>query len=146
MRILLVISVLFLIGCTPQKRLNQLLSRHPYLAKDIDSTFYDTTRVITKDIKVDTIHTLESLRHDTLIVTKDRLTVKTFVYKDSIYVYGNCESDTVTVIKEITVPVKQFVYQPKSILDHIRTYGMLILVIIGIIFGIRWILRTFIKK
>lgn len=104
-----------LIGCTPKQRLDRLLYKHPYLAKTIDSTIFDTTRIITKDVKVDTLVTLESMRRDTFVINRENLTVKTIVYKDSIWVWGNCESDTIEIIKEIKVPVKVFEYSdPKK--------------------------------
>ena len=109
------ILLILLVGCTPQQRLNRLLTKHSYLAKTIDSTIFDTTRVITKDVKVDTVTSLSGMRTDTFVINKENLWIKTIVHKDSIYVYGNCQSDTIEIIKKIKVPVKVFEYtDPKK--------------------------------
>jgi len=136
-----------LVSCSAQKRLNGFLHRHPELAKDVTKTIIDTTTIITKDVRVDTIHSISGLRRDTLIINKENLTIRTFVYKDSIYVFGNCKSDTITVIDTLTVPVRQFIYQPKTILDKIKNWSWLFvligLILVLILYGFKWLKKHF---
>jgi len=132
---------LILVGCSPQMRLNRILTKHPYLAKNVDSTFYDTTTVITKDVRLDTIHSIN--RTDTLIVTKENLTIKTYVHKDSIYVFGNCKSDTIEVVKTITVPTQIFNYQKLTFWQKSKGWLIPILIILGIGFIAVRILKEF---
>lgn len=136
--------VLFaLVGCTPQKRLNRLLNKHPYLAETKDSTIYDTTRVITKDVKVDTVTSLEGIRRDTMIINRQNLWIKTIVHKDSIYVFGNCESDTIETIKEIKVPVQMFTYKKTKWYENLGKRVWWLIILFGLGFLAYMIIKLF---
>ena|SRR5690554_4905783 len=92
--------VLFLISCSPVKRLERFEKRHPYLFESITVTdtftFYDTVYV--PKVKHDTVFRITT---DTMYLTKDRLKVK-LVYKDTtIYVDGECVGDTVYIQKDV---------------------------------------------
>lgn len=134
---------LILVGCTPQQRLNRLLNKHPYLGVTKDSTIYDTTRVVTKDVKVDTITSIEGLRRDTMIINRENLWIKTIVHKDSIYVFGNCESDTIEVTKEIKVPVQMFTYEKKTFWSKLGNRFFWLILMAMIILGAIFIIKLF---
>ena len=89
-----------LYACSPQKRLNRLIEKHPELVQN--DTIHDTTRVITERVRIDTVLTLETLS-DTVILTKDKLKIKTVFLNNEIFIQGECESDTIIVTKEILV-------------------------------------------
>lgn len=78
--------------------------------------FQDTLEVITKRVHTDTLTTLKNITHDTLIITKENLKIKTFYnyHTDSIYISGECQSDTVTVIREIDIPYEKVVVEELS--------------------------------
>lgn len=106
----LIILSYLLFSCTPKQRLDRLLNRHPYLAKKETLTFIDTVEFITNKVQVDTITKLDHLRRDTFILEREHLKVKTIVYKDSIYIWGQCDKDTVYKIIEKQIPYDKFEY------------------------------------
>lgn len=94
------VILLLLASCTPQKRLDRLIRRHPELVRVDSVKIIDT--VITQEVSVDTMQVMNT--YDTFIVNRDRLTVQVIRHQDSIYVFGKCASDTVVI--ERNVPVK----------------------------------------
>ena len=86
------IIVIFILACSPQKRLNRLIDKHPELST-LD-TIRDTVMVIVPKTITDTFISLDSLR-DTVIITKDRLTIKTVIKDNKIYIEGECDTDTI---------------------------------------------------
>jgi len=67
----------------------------------------DTIRITTNKIQTDTvIH--ESLLFDTIILTKDNLTVKVLKTRDSIYISGECDTIFIDKIIERNIPVKYY--------------------------------------
>lgn len=105
------VIVVILVGCTPQKQLNRLLTKHPYLAKKDTIRFIDTVQFVTNKVEIDTIHSLESMRRDTFIIHRENLTIKTIVHKDSIYIWGQCDADTIYKTVEYAIPYDKFEYQ-----------------------------------
>lgn len=94
------VLLLLLAACTPQKRLDRLIRKHPELVRVDSVKIIDT--VITQEISLDTMRVMNT--HDTFIVNRDRLTVQVIRHQDSIYVFGKCAADTVVI--ERNVPVK----------------------------------------
>lgn len=94
-------------GCTPQKRLDRLVKKHPELSRIDTVKVTDTFQVIVPGIRADTNFTkpsfLSSLK-DTIILQKEQLTVKIYEYRDYIFVEGTCDTVYKTVIREVRVP------------------------------------------
>ncbi len=86
------IIIVFILSCSPQKRLNRLIDKYPELST-LD-TIRDTVRVIVPKIVTDTFISLDSLK-DTVIITKDRLQIKTIIKDNKIYIEGECDTDTI---------------------------------------------------
>lgn len=85
-------------GCVTQRGVERYLKKHGGTVH-VDSTFVtDTLTFITQRVFTDSVFSTHT--KDTVIIRKDNLTIKTFVYKDSIYVYGECDTDTVTIIQD----------------------------------------------
>lgn len=104
MRLLL---LLLLVGCTPVKRFNRLVERHPYLITTDSTTLHDTVKVEVPQVRVDTVfHT--SMLHDTVTIEKERLKVKLWQVNDTVYTEAKCDSVIVEKIRETKVPVKYF--------------------------------------
>lgn len=95
------VLLLLLASCTPQKRLDRLIRRHPELVRVDSVKIVDT--VITRDVSVDTMRVMNT--HDTFIVNRDRLTVQVIRHQDSIYVFGKCAADTVVIERNVPVRV-----------------------------------------
>ena len=97
MKILIPI-LLILSSCSTQRSVERYLKKNSGTIH-IDSTFVtDTLTFITNKVFTDSVFSTHT--KDTVIIRKDNLTIKTFVYKDSIYVYGECDTDTVTIIQD----------------------------------------------
>ncbi|MBN2776504.1 MAG: hypothetical protein JXR36_02610 [Bacteroidales bacterium] len=87
-------------SCTPQKRLNRLVALHPELATTDTIRIRDTT--IIPETRIDTSFNQDRLK-DTVILTKEKLTVKIHQVLDTVYVEADHAADTVVVEKEVVV-------------------------------------------
>lgn len=109
-RINSILLILLLIACSPQKRLNRLIDKHPELLQQdtLNLVIHDT--VVIESVSHDT--TTQLIYHDsTIIVNNEKVFAK--YYYDTItrefHHYVECKGDTVTVIKEIAVPFEKVV-------------------------------------
>lgn len=95
---LLIPVLLLLSSCVTQRGVERFIKKNGGIV-NVDSTFVtDTLTFISQKVFTDSVFSTHT--KDTVIMRKDNLTIKTFVYKDSIYVYGECDTDTVTIIQE----------------------------------------------
>jgi hypothetical protein len=117
-----IILLAILFSCSPQKRLNRLLKKHPELVQT--DTIWKTDTVIVEAVKIDTTF---KFKHDTITIVEDRLIVKTFFnYHDStIYISAKCKSDT--IIREIPVQVQTISAKPTP------DWNFYLLIILGIL-------------
>jgi len=122
-----IIIILLLSSCSPQKRLNRLVKKHPELIKVDTLSVHDT--IHTETIKADTVFkdtTFLRLLRDTITVVNDRLRINTYHYRDSIFIEGECIGDT--IIREIRVPYKYI--QPVT---KVKTPAYMVIVLVGLI-------------
>jgi len=98
--ILIILSILLLASCSPQRRLHRLVSKHPELSRVDTIKVQDT--VIVPGPKVDTVFHSSVLK-DTLIITKEKLQIRLLEINDTIYLDAEVEPDTVILTKEILV-------------------------------------------
>jgi len=98
--------VLLLASCTPQKRLARLVKKHPELIRVDTVTVTDTFIVITPRTQIDTFYSIKQLI-DTVVVSKDNLTVKTYLKNDTIYLDAKCDTIVIEKIREVKVPVQK---------------------------------------
>lgn len=96
---------IFLTNCSPQKRINRILNRHPELKRDTVYTIHDTT--FTKSFSYDTLYNYTHSR-DTVVIERKNVQVKIYHTNDTIYLKTNVRPDT--IIKQIKVPIRQMVY------------------------------------
>jgi hypothetical protein len=128
-RLIYIIALIALvISCTPQRRLERLLRKHPELTSIDSITIHDTIRVIVPEVRVDTIVTLEQL-YDTVYLEQEQLKVKVWMDKyHKVYIQGKC--DTVYIDKIVTrkVPIRIYEKTPmwKKILNWI--FALLLIV------------------
>lgn len=120
------VILLLLASCTPQKRLDRLIRRHPELVRVDSVKIVDT--VITRDVSIDTMRVMNT--HDTFIVNRDRLTVQVIRHQDSIYVFGKCASDTVIIERNVPVKVVEANITDTPFTTYIIMFG---LIVIGIL-------------
>jgi hypothetical protein len=122
MKYLIVIFALILVGCSPQKRLNNLLTKHPGLTKTKSDTI-TTTKTL---YEVDTFNILES-SIDTVLIASDcdnlisqldslvieNSSVKTVFSIDTIYLQNKTSKQLQLNIK--TIQKEQTLTQKDSI-------------------------------
>ena len=136
--------LLLITSCSPQRRFIRLIEKHPYLLTTDTITIHDTVTVEIPSVIHDTVfteHFFTEITKDTLILQKERLTVKIFhdTIKKSIYVYGECDTVIVEKIIERKIPVKYYEKTPlwKKILNWL---------IIAVIIYTVYRLIIFVKK
>lgn len=96
----LIFLFIFIVSCSPQRRLNRLIRKHPELIRIDSIRVIDT--FISKEVSVDTFKLMN--KYDTFILNKERLTVQVIRHQDSIYVFGKCDNDT--IVLERKIPIK----------------------------------------
>jgi|688.fasta_scaffold155226_2 hypothetical protein len=119
------ILLLFLSSCTPQKRLERLIRKHPELVRVDSVKIIDT--IITQSVSIDTMQVMNT--YDTFIVNRDRLTVQVIRHQDSIYVYGKCAGDTVVLERKIPVRIIE-VKESTSVPWWVYVFLILVLVVL----------------
>jgi len=105
MRLLLLFTAILLVGCSPERRLQRLLNKHPELHRT------DTFTVV---VPADTIMVRDTLtQRDTITITNGRQTVQVVrvptgspcdTAKVVLNVTGTVKADTVTVTVDRVVP------------------------------------------
>ena len=132
----LILILLILTSCNAEKKLQRLVKKNPELKKADTITIQDTLTVITNKVQTDTVTSLKSITNDTLIITKENLTVKT-VYNyetDSIFVYGECDTDTITKIIERQIPYNKIEVKKQK---DLRIWFILVVVVLIFLFTFR---------
>lgn len=99
--------ILILFSCSPIKRHQRLVRKYPFVHTVDSVKLIDTIRLTTNKVISDTvIH--ESLLFDTIILTKDNLSIRVLKIRDSIYINGQCDTIFIDKIIERTIPVKYY--------------------------------------
>jgi hypothetical protein len=101
-----------LVACTPQKRLNRLIDKHPYLVEtSIDTIIVIDTIVIDN---YDTTVLSNVIRHDsTIVLNNEKVYLKYFydTVKETIIHEVECFGDTIVKEKIIPYEVEKVVYK-----------------------------------
>ena len=139
-RILILNIIILIVGCSPQKRLNRLINKYPYLTV----TDKDTIKVF-DTIYLDSFDTLirsEIIYSDsTIIINNDRVFAKYFydTLRQEIIHEIKCKGDTVFYYKEIPYEVEKIVFKELSWWEQYRT---IIYIILGLLTAL-FILKRF---
>jgi len=105
MRYLLIIIVL--VACSPIRRHDRLVKKYPFV-HTIDSVkTIDTVSIVTEKVRTDTVFKINELP-DGVVVKKENLKIKLRTVKDSIYVYGECDTIFIDKVIERKIPVKYY--------------------------------------
>ncbi len=149
MRRLLIALILVLSGCSLEQRVEKKLRRaerkiekltilYPQLLKK--DTVNDTIQITIPQVEVDTF--FKSQDGDTVTLYQDRLRIQYVRQGDTVYLSGECKSDT--IYKIVSVPVEQIVVRKQSVIEQITRHGkrfiwfFVILAVIGIVIRIAW--------
>ena len=103
--IAVIILLLCIFSCSPEKRLYRLLSKHPELTRH--DTVFKTDTITTKRTEHDTTF-LNKYSTDTIILHENNMTIKYVNNGKTVYLKGVC--DTIRIVK--TVPVSVYSVNP----------------------------------
>lgn len=109
------ILVLLLIACSPQKKLNRLINKYPYLTEITIDTIYSIDTVIILDYDTTVLNKI--IKHDsTIVVNNEKVYLKYFydTLKETIIHEVECFGDTVIKEKIIPYKVEKVVYKELS--------------------------------
>ena len=108
MRNLFLLLIVLIAGCSPVKRIQRICERHPSVCEKDTLHIIDT--LITQAVRADTV--VRYKIGDTIVLRKDKLTVRTIIRKDTIYQTGECAADT--VIKYRTIVRDKVIIEDKK--------------------------------
>ena len=88
----ILLPILILASCSPEKRIARILKKHPELVKS--DTVWHRDTIYTKSVEKDT--TFYFNQPDTVYMNEGKMHVKYYFNKDStVYLQGKCDADTV---------------------------------------------------
>ena len=136
-----ILLTLTMIACSPTKRFTRLIEKYPYLITTDTVVIKDTITLYVPEVHTDTVVTLKQLI-DTVTLTKDRVTVKTwYVPKEKkVYIQGKCDPIYITKIVERKVPVKYYEKYPwwKKLLNNL----LAIFIIFALLYALHRAIKT----
>jgi len=137
--LLIILTALTMIACSPKARFTRLIEKHPELITTDSITIHDTIRVVVPEVKVDTVVKVNDLL-DTIFLEKEQLKVKVWMKGDQVFIEGKCDTVYVDKIVEIKVPVNYYEKTPewKRLLNNTLPFL--------IIFAIVYFVYRFIRK
>ena len=131
--------LLTITSCSPKMRFTKLIEKYPYLLTSDTIIIHDTVKVEVPRVVYDTIineHFFTEITRDTLILQKERLTIKIFHDTISKNIYINGECDTITIEKVIIrkIPIKYYEKTPtwRKILNKVLLWGLVLILLYGI--------------
>lgn len=114
MKLTSIILIIFIfISCSPIQRHARIVKKFPYVHRVDSVKLIDTIRINTYKVISDTV-VHENYLFDTIVLTKDNLTVKVLRFRDSIYINGECDTIFVEKIIERNIPVKYYKENKKN--------------------------------
>ena len=136
-----IIIALLIASCSPTKRFTRLIEKYPYLITTDTVVIKDTITLYVPEVTTDTVVTIQQLI-DTITISKDRVTVKTwYVPKEKlVYIQGKCDPIYVTKIVERKVPVKYYEKYPwwKKLLNNL----LAIFIIFALLYALHRAIKT----
>lgn len=149
MRGLVLALILILSSCSLEQRVEKKLRRaerkiekltilYPQLLKR--DTINDTIQITIPQVEVDTF--FQEKDGDTVTLYQDRLRIQYVRQGDTVYLSGECKSDT--IYKTVSVPFEQVVVRKQSFVEQITQHGkrliwfLVILAVVGIVIRIAW--------
>ncbi len=134
-----VILICLIVGCSPQKRLNRLLTKHPQLTQQDTIVVRDTVTIQT--YVHDTTTVLEF--HDTTtVINNERVILKYFhdTLTKEIHHYVECKGDTVYIEK--LGPIEKAVFRELSWWDKYKEFIYIVLGLLGVLMIMKKISKT----
>lgn len=128
MRYLLILLIL-ISACSPQRRLSRLCKQHPDLCRVDSVVVRDTFSV--PSVQVDTLFYYKQT--DTVIIREGRATVKYFQSRDTVFLQARCDSVVQIREKTIYLPPKPVIEEKKPWYNQVGAGGWIIIILLGIV-------------
>lgn len=120
--------VFALISCSPEKKLQRLVKKHPELLKKDTIYIHDT--ILTKEIKTDTFFVSKKTT-DTFYLDKEKLKIQIIRQRETIRVSAQVKQDTIFIEKKIPVEKIHVKYDYiNPLLNKIMLLSLLLLIIL----------------
>lgn len=139
--LLIALLLLLIFGCSPQKKLNRLIKRHPELLQTDTISFSDT--IIRRGIIV---REEIPIKFDTFLIEKENLRIILRNVHDTIYVEAEVKEDTAVV--EHKIPYNPVVVKELTFWEKNGTFiwiGVFLLLIIIILYLARGLIKPQIR-
>jgi hypothetical protein len=133
-RIYLII-LLLLINCSPEKKLQRIIKKHPELLEVYHDTIKLRDTIYIESYVHDTINQIKL--HDTTIIVNNNRTFARYYYdtlRETIFHEIKCKGDTVYYYKEIPFKVEKVVFKELSWWDKYKTIIYIILSVLIALF------------
>ena len=129
-----IVLILLLVGCSPQQRLNRLITRFPQLTEK--DTIYVKDTVIVENYNYDTT-TLIRIHDTTTVINNERVILKYFydTLREVIHHDVECIGDTVYTEKLVTV--EKAVFRELSWWDKYKEFVYIGLVLMLVLFVLK---------
>lgn len=129
--LLTILAFGWLNSCTPQRRLNRLIKKHPELLYKDTLIVKDTVSIVIPSIKLDTFVKVEQLK-DTIFFQKDFVKVKVFERNDTVFISAQTDTIYKNVYRTMKIPVERVIYRkPRDGLTIFDLIGFVLAVILG---------------
>ncbi len=120
--IVLLFLFVFLFSCSPQKRLNKLILKHPELVQT--DTIQVKETIIIPGLQIDTQFVTKPT--DTVVIEKEKLHTVIYRKYDTLIVHQVLQPDTIFVEKKI--PVDKVVYRTQEKMTPLTVVYIIIIV------------------
>ena len=140
MKLLILSTLLILCSCTPQRRFERLITRHPELLTTQYVILRDTIRITVPEVHVDTVVNKQML-YDTIYLQKEQLKVKVWMKGEKVYIQGKC--DTVYIDKVITTKVPVKIYEKTPVWKKIINFIVTLIFIVVILYILYRLIRKY---
>lgn len=119
-----------------ERKIEKLTIKYPQLLQK--DTLYDTVRIVTKEVKIDT--SFIDIPGDTTYVYRDKLRIKYVKVGDTVHIQGECKGDT--LVQFIEIPFERIVVREQGIVkqltNNVKSIAVSLLLIVLVILGIRF--------
>ena len=125
-----------------ERKIEKLTILYPQLLKR--DTINDTIQITIPQVEVDTF--FQGKDGDTVTIYKDKLRIKYVRQGDTVYLSGECQTDT--IYQTVSVPVEQIVVRKQTILEQLEKHSKRIIwlfVILAILYIAIRVIWKFIK-
>lgn len=119
-KLIFVILALTTLGCSGEWHMKRAIAKDPSLLEKDTITFTDSVHVVTKEITHDSTFLVSK---DTVTIVKDKLTIRHFYHNDSVWIYGECASDTIVEWRTVEVPVQTITIE-EDWLDKVNRFAL----------------------